>query len=106
MGSAWINSSSCFYYYDLFGLELILDNDGNMILTEGLVLQEEKYWKRFLILPNAVNCRNAFHSVCFLFVEIRTFDLSDCFPYNKGEIKTRGSKDYANKAEIFLFGRL
>ena len=29
------------FYRDLFGLEMILDNDGNMILTEGLVLQEE-----------------------------------------------------------------
>ena len=28
------------FYYDLFGLEMILDNDGNMVLTEGLVLQE------------------------------------------------------------------
>lgn len=26
------------YYHDLFGLETVLDNDGNMILTEGLVL--------------------------------------------------------------------
>ena len=36
------------FYHDLFGLNMILDNDGNMILTEGLVLQEEKYWKEFL----------------------------------------------------------
>ena len=36
------------YYQDLFGLKLILDNDGNMILTEGLVLQEEKYWNEFI----------------------------------------------------------
>ena len=36
------------YYHDLFGLEKILDNDGNMILSEGLVLQEEKCWKEFL----------------------------------------------------------
>ena len=36
------------YYHDLFGLEMILDNGGNIILTEGLVLQEEKYWKAFL----------------------------------------------------------
>ena len=36
------------YYHSLFGLDTILDNDGNMILTEGLVLQEEKYWKEFL----------------------------------------------------------
>ncbi len=36
------------FYHDLFGLELILDNEGNMILTEGLVLQAESYWKDFL----------------------------------------------------------
>lgn len=36
------------YYHDLFGLELVLDNDGNMILTEGLVLQQESYWNEFL----------------------------------------------------------
>lgn len=39
------------FYHDVFGLEMILDNDGNMILTEGLVLQEEKYWKQFLGKP-------------------------------------------------------
>lgn len=33
------------FYHDLFGLEMILDNNGNMIMTEGLVLQEGKYWK-------------------------------------------------------------
>lgn len=46
------------FYHDLFGLEMILDNDGNMILTEGLVLQEEKYWIEFLgrdIIPEN-NC--------------------------------------------------
>jgi len=36
------------YYHDLFGLEMILDNDGNMILTEGLVLQDAKIWQNFL----------------------------------------------------------
>ena len=36
------------FYHDLFGLELVLDHGGNMILTEGLVLQEEKYWTAFL----------------------------------------------------------
>ena len=47
------------FYQDLFGLELVLDNDGNMILTEGLVLQEEKYWKEFLkkeIIPENNSC--------------------------------------------------
>ena len=36
------------FYKNLFGLEVVLDNDGNMILTEGLVLQDEKIWKGFL----------------------------------------------------------
>ena len=36
------------FYKDLFGLDVILDQDGNVILTEGLVLQDEAIWKRFL----------------------------------------------------------
>ena len=36
------------FYHDLFGLNKLLDNDGNVILTEGLVLQDEKIWKNFL----------------------------------------------------------
>ncbi|MBE5900312.1 MAG: glyoxalase [Lachnospiraceae bacterium] len=47
------------FYHDLFGLDMILDNDGNMILTEGLVLQDEKIWKQFLgreILPESNAC--------------------------------------------------
>lgn len=36
------------FYHDLFGLNVILDNDGNVILTEGLVLQEESIWKEFI----------------------------------------------------------
>ena len=36
------------FYHDLFGLDLVLDLDGNMILTQGLVLQDAKIWKRFL----------------------------------------------------------
>ena len=29
------------FYHDLFGLDIILDNDGNVILTEGLVTGKE-----------------------------------------------------------------
>ncbi|MCI8483582.1 MAG: glyoxalase [Lachnospiraceae bacterium] len=36
------------FYRDLFGLEVILDQDGNVIMTEGLVLQDAKIWKNFL----------------------------------------------------------
>ena len=47
------------FYHDLFGIYLVLDNAGNMILTEGLVLQDEKIWKSFLgrdILPQNNAC--------------------------------------------------
>ena len=47
------------FYHDLFGLEMLTDNDGNMILTDGLVLQEEKYWIEFLkrdIIPQSNSC--------------------------------------------------
>lgn len=47
------------FYHDLFGLDMVLDNDGNMILTEGLVLQDEKIWKKFLgkdIIPKSNSC--------------------------------------------------
>ena len=47
------------FYHDLFGIDLVLDNDGNMILTEGLVLQDEKIWKPFLdrdIMPKSNSC--------------------------------------------------
>lgn len=47
------------FYHDLFGLDVLLDNDGNVILTEGLVLQDEKIWKKFLkkeIVPESNSC--------------------------------------------------
>ena len=47
------------FYHDLFGLNTVLDNDGNMILTEGLVLQDEKIWKEFLgkdVIPKSNSC--------------------------------------------------
>ena len=36
------------FYRELFGLEIVADHDGNMILTEGLVLQDASIWKDFL----------------------------------------------------------
>ena len=47
------------FYHDLFDIDMVLDNDGNMILTEGLVLQDEKIWKSFLdrdIVPKSNSC--------------------------------------------------
>ena len=47
------------FYHDLFGLDRVLDNDGNMILTEGLVLQDEKVWREVLgkeVVPENNSC--------------------------------------------------
>lgn len=47
------------FYHDLFGLEMIVDHDGNVILTEGLVLQEESVWKKFTgkeVIPENNSC--------------------------------------------------
>ena len=36
------------FYNDMFGLELVRDNDGNMELSGGIFLQETYYWEKFL----------------------------------------------------------
>lgn len=44
------------FYRELFGLEVVCGNDGNVIMTEGLVLQDRFVWEKFLgkeiIAPN------------------------------------------------------
>lgn len=36
------------FYKEIFGLQVILNQDGNVIMSEGLVLQDAKIWKQFL----------------------------------------------------------
>lgn len=36
------------FYKEIFGLQVILNQDGNVIMSEGLVLQDAKIWKKFL----------------------------------------------------------
>ena len=36
------------FYHDLFGLEVLVDFGGNVILTERLVLQERKIWNHLI----------------------------------------------------------
>lgn len=47
------------FYHDLFGLDVVLDQEGNVILTEGLVLQDETIWKKYLgkeVVPKNNSC--------------------------------------------------
>lgn len=39
---------SVVFYQELFGLEPVLQNEGNVIMTEGLVLQDRKIWEKFV----------------------------------------------------------
>ena len=36
------------FYKDLFGLDVLLDSDSNVMMTEGLVLQDEHVWKDYI----------------------------------------------------------
>lgn len=36
------------FYRDLFGLQVIADYNGNVVLTEGLVLQDAAIWEKFI----------------------------------------------------------
>lgn len=47
------------FYHDLFGLNVLLDNEGKVIMTEGLVLQDEQVWRKFLgrdVVPENNSC--------------------------------------------------
>ena len=47
------------FYHELFGLQTVLNSEGNMIFTEGLVLQDEKIWREALgkeIIPENNFC--------------------------------------------------
>lgn len=47
------------FYHELFGLQTVLNSEGNMILTGGLVLQDEKIWREALgkeIIPENNFC--------------------------------------------------
>lgn len=36
------------FYHDLFGLRTLADFDGNVVLTEGLALQDRRVWERLV----------------------------------------------------------
>lgn len=59
------------FYKDLFGLDVVLDNDGNVILTEGLVLQDAAIWKG--ILEKDVIPRNNATELYFEETDIESF---------------------------------
>ena len=59
------------FYNDLFGLEVILDNGGNVIMTGGLVLQNASIWEDFI--ETLVVHRNNASELYFEESDIETF---------------------------------
>ena len=59
------------FYHDLFGFELVRDNDGNMELTGGLYLQEAGYWEKFI--GKNVSSRNNSTELYFEEADIEAF---------------------------------
>ena len=47
------------FYKGLFGLEVLADYNGNVVLTEGLVLQDENIWASMLNKPISQYTNNA-----------------------------------------------
>ena len=54
------------FYNDLFGLDVILDQEKNVILTEGLVLQEKEVWEQCLnqsVVAKSNSCELYFETI-------------------------------------------
>ena len=84
------------FYHDLFDLDIILDNDGNVILTEGLVLQDEKIWREFVkkdIIPESNFCE-------LYFEEERIEEFAD-----KLDRLLYPDTKYANRLETYSWGQ-
>ncbi len=83
------------FYHDLFGLDMILDNDGNMILTEGLVLQDERIWREYL--GKDIISKN---NTCELY-----FEEQDIEAFIENLEKTYPSVQYVNRLMTHSWGQ-
>lgn len=57
------------FYRDLFGLQVILKQEGNVILSEGLVLQDAGVWKDTIAEPAI-----PYHNMAELYFEDRDIE--------------------------------
>ena len=83
------------FYRDLFGLSVILDQEENVIFTEGLVLQDEKIWKEHLEKDVAWN-----YNSCELYFEENELDA-----FVEKLEKLYPSIQYVNKLTTFDWGQ-
>lgn len=83
------------FYHDLFGLNTVLNSEGNVILSEGLVLQEETIWKQFT--EGEVVRRN---NACELY-----FEENDLDSFVEKIDKTYPEIQYVNKLTTLDWGQ-
>ena len=61
------------FYSDMFGFQLLQDNDGNMELTNNLYLQESRYWEQFTkrsVIPNSKQGHSKKAAANYIFVPL------------------------------------
>ena len=76
------------FYRDLFGLQVILKNEGNVILSEGLVLQDADVWGKTLNENST-----PFNNMMELYFE--DFDIDGLLAkYESGKYSVRYAVDY------------
>lgn len=62
---------SAAFYKELFGLQVIRDFGNNVILTEGLVLQEKKSWE--MLIERATSCGGNGSELYFVETDLEAF---------------------------------
>ena len=83
------------FYRELFGLSVILNQEGNVILTEGLVLQDENIWREHLGIDVVRE-----HNFCELYFEEKELDR-----FAKKVEELYPSIQYINKLTTFEWGQ-
>ena len=71
------------FYKELFGLDVILDQAGNAILTEGLVLQESKVWEETLGQKVVWKNSSLWYRTEIIKVSISSFHKSIFYPISR-----------------------
>ena len=80
------------FYRDLFGLQVILKNEGNVILSEGLVLQDADVWGKTLNESRIIG----------LFKIMRYFYFKDKVAFNADLTFIHPFKNHKNTSFLFL----
>ncbi len=83
------------FYHDMFGLDAVLNSEGNVILTEGLVLQEKTIWENSIEKSTVPN-----NNSCELY-----FEEADMEGFVKKMEENYPNINYVNRLTTFAWGQ-